>query len=310
METRAVCIPKRLPPEQWEKAADAAAIINPVNRAPIHRLTRIMPGFVPTKAHLAVLTTKYWGPKGVRLTVGFMDNPSAELRKRILDHMNDWGRTANVTFVQTRTDPQVRITRQPGNGHWSYLGTDILLIGKDEPTMNLDSFTMSTAESEYKRVVRHEAGHTLGFPHEHMRKALIAKIDVRKAIDYFGRTQGWSAEDVKLQVLTPLEESSLIGTASSDARSIMCYQLPGEITKDGEPILGGTDIDAWDREFIALIYPRTKRRKKPAPKRQAASKKKSVVSRKPAKKAAKKTAAKKAPKRKSAAKTKARAPRR
>jgi hypothetical protein len=148
-----------------------------------------------------------------------------------------------------------------------------------------------------------------------MRKALIAKIDVRKAIDYFGRTQGWSAEDVKLQVLTPLEESSLIGTASSDARSIMCYQLPGEITKDGEPILGGTDIDAWDREFIALIYPRikakpTKRRKKPAPKRQAASKKKSVVSRKPAKKAAKKNAAKKAPKRKSVAKTKARAPRR
>ena len=316
METRAVCIPKRLPPEQWEKAADAAAIINPVNRAPIHRLTRIMPGFVPTKAHLAVLTTKYWGPKGVRLTVGFMDNPSAELRKRILDHMNAWGRTANVTFVQARTDPQVRIARQPGNGHWSYLGTDVLLIDKDEPTMNLDSFTMSTAESEYKRVVRHEAGHTLGFPHEHMRKALVAKIDVRKAIDYFGRTQGWSAEDVKLQVLTPLEESSLIGTASSDARSIMCYQLPGEITKDGEPILGGTDIDSWDREFIALIYPRikakpTRRKKKPAPKRQAASKKKGVASRKPTKKAAaKKTAAKKAPKRKTAAKTKARSSRR
>ncbi len=310
METRAVCIPKRLPPEQWEKAADAAAIINPVNRAPIHRLTRIMPGFVPTKAHLAVLTTKYWGPKGVRLTVGFMDNPSAELRKRILDHMNAWGGTANVTFVQARTDPQVRIARQPGNGHWSYLGTDVLLIDKDEPTMNLDSFTMSTAESEYKRVVRHEAGHTLGFPHEHMRKALVAKIDVRKAIDYFGRTQGWSAEDVKLQVLTPLEESSLIGTASSDARSIMCYQLPGAITKDGEPILGGTDIDSWDREFIALIYPRikakpTRRKKKPAPKRQAASKKKSVASRKPAKKAAKK-----APKRKTAAKTKARSSRR
>jgi hypothetical protein len=179
---------------------------------------------------------------------------------------------------------------------------------------------MSTAESEYKRVVRHEAGHTLGFPHEHMRKALIAKIDVPKAIDYFGRTQGWSAEDVKLQVLTPLEESSLIGTASSDARSIMCYQLPGEITKDGEPILGGTDIDSWDREFIALIDPRikakpTRRRKKPAPKRQASSKKKSVASRKPAKKAAKKaaakkTAAKKAAKRSGAAKTKARASRR
>lgn len=325
METRAVCIPKRLPPEQWEKAADAAAIINPVNRAAVHRLTRIMPGFVPTKAHLAVLTTKYWGPKGVRLTVGFMDNPSVELRKRIVEHMNAWGSTANVTFVEARTDPQVRIARTPGNGHWSYLGTDILLIGKDEPTMNLDSFTMSTAESEYKRVVRHEAGHTLGFPHEHMRKALVAKIDVRKAIDYFGRHYGWSAEDVKLQVLTPLEESSLIGTASTDARSIMCYQLPGEITKDGEPILGGTDIDAWDREFIALIYPRIESKPKPEPKptrkkkrttRRKPSSKKKVPSRTPVKKtaakktAAKKTAAKKTAKRKSAAKSRPRSARR
>lgn len=272
METRAVCIRKQLPPEQWEKAADAAAAINPVNRAPIHRLTRIMPGFVPTKAHLAVLTTKYWGPKGVRLTVGFLDSPSTELRRRILAHMNAWAKTANISFVPTRTDPQVRITRLPGDGHWSYLGTDILLIPKDEPTMNLDSFTTSTAESEYKRVVRHEAGHTLGFPHEHMRRQLVAKIDVDKAIEYFGRTQGWSPDDVRLQVLTPLEESSLIGTASSDARSIMCYQIPGEITRDGRPILGGTDIDKWDREFIALIYPRIKPQPKPKTKPAKASK--------------------------------------
>ena len=34
-------------------------------------------------------------------------------------------------------------------------------------------------------MVRHEAGHTLGFPHEHMRKALVAMIDERKAIEYF-----------------------------------------------------------------------------------------------------------------------------
>ena len=91
--------------------------------------------------------------------------------------MNAWGKYANVTFVATSTDPQVRIARTPGDGHWSYLGTDVLHIRKAEPTMNLDSFTMSTSESEYKRVVRHETGHTLGFPHEHMRKQLVAKID-------------------------------------------------------------------------------------------------------------------------------------
>lgn len=250
-----VCSPKHLPRELWIKAAEAAITINPVNRPPVHRLTRVIPGFAPTKAHLSVLTTKYWGAKGVKLTVGFLDNPSVELRKKILAHMNAWSKTANVAFVATAVDPQVRIARTPGDGYWSYLGTDVLQIEKTQPTMNLDSFTLATPEAEYRRVVRHETGHTLGFPHEHMRKTLVAKIDEEKAIEYFRRTQGWSPEQTRLQVLTPLEEGSLIGTATADDHSIMCYQIPGEITKDGQPIPGGLDIDKWDYDFAARIYP-------------------------------------------------------
>ena len=68
--------------------------------------------------------------------------------------------------------------------------------------MNLEGFTMSTAESEYKRVVRHEAGHTLGFPHEHMRKALVARIDPVKAYAYAAANFGWSKEMVDQQILT------------------------------------------------------------------------------------------------------------
>src|SRR5205085_9682528 len=144
-----------------------------------------------------------------------------------------------VIFVETGTDPQVRIARESGEngGYWSYLGTDILHIPKNEPTMNLEVFSMSTAESEYHRVVRHETGHTLGFPHEHMRKELVDKIDVDKAIAFFGDTQGWSPDEVNAQVLTPIEESSLIGTAP-DQHSIMCYQIPGDLPTDGHPIIG------------------------------------------------------------------------
>src|SRR5450631_473968 len=81
------------------------------------------------------------------------------------------------------------------------------------------------------RVVRHETGHTLGCPHEHLRKELVDKIDPEKAIEYFAREDGWSAEETRQQVLTPLEKASLIGTAHDDPRSIMCYQISGEITK-------------------------------------------------------------------------------
>ncbi len=280
MDTRIVCTPKRLPPDLWEKAADTATTINPVNRAPVHRLIPIIPGFSPTKAALAVLTTKYWGAKGVKLTVGFLDSPASDLRGHILAHMNAWAAFANVQFVASNTDPQVRIARVPNDGYWSYLGTDILHIKPAEQTMNLDSFTMETPESEYKRVVRHETGHTLGFPHEHMRSELVAKIDPDKAIAYFQRTQGWSADEVKAQVLTPLEKGSLLGTATADDHSIMCYQIPGEITKNGEPIVGGIDIDKWDRQFVALIYPKIKG--KPAPKAKAKAKAKGI--RKPSRK--------------------------
>jgi hypothetical protein len=212
--------------------------------------------FKPSPQSIAVLTTKYWGNQGIKLTVGFMDNPSSSVRKRILANMNAWNKTANVQFVATSTDPQVRIARTPGDGHWSYLGTDILTIPRNEPTMNLDSFTMNTLDSEYIRVVRHETGHTLGCPHEHMRRALVKLIDPQKAIQFFGRTQGWTPDMVRRQVLTPLEEGSLLGTAESDPRSIMCYQIPGLITRNGKPILGGPDIDDFDYEFMGRIYPK------------------------------------------------------
>lgn len=218
-------------------------------------------GFTPTKQRIAVLTTKFWGNNGVKLTVGFLDNPPIDLKSRIVSHMNAWSKTANVKFVLSSTDPQVRIARVSRAGYWSYLGTDILHIKKNEPTMNLQGFTMSTPESEFRRVVRHETGHTLGCPHEHMRRALVDLIDVNKAIAFFGKTQGWSPSMVRAQVLTPLEESSLLGTLESDQNSIMCYQIPGAVTKNGKSIPGGKDIDKADFAFMSSVYP------KPAPAR-------------------------------------------
>lgn len=265
MKNLIVCSPKSLPREQLFAAAKTAVSINPLNHAPLARLASLMPSFRPTKEHLAVVTTKYWGLKGVKLTVGFMDNPPTDLRKRIILHMNAWAQSANVKFTETKTDPQVRIAREGGDngGYWSYVGTDITHIPKNQQTMNLEEFSMNTPESEFHRVVRHETGHTLGFPHEHMRAALVAKIDPEKAIEYFMRTQGWTEDEVRAQVLTPLEEGTLMGTVA-DPKSIMCYQIPGAITKDGKPIVGGLDIDALDFSFAAGIYP--KKTAKPAPK--------------------------------------------
>ncbi|HYN82297.1 MAG TPA: hypothetical protein VES88_12400 [Gemmatimonadaceae bacterium] len=122
--------------------------------------------------------------------------------------------------------------------------------------MNLGQFTLKTPDSEFYRVVRHETGHTMGFEHEHMRRELVQLIDVQKAIAFYREDQHWSEQEVRDQVLTPIEERSIRGTLHADPNSIMCYQIDGSITKNGKPIVGGPDIDKLDYEFAGLIYPK------------------------------------------------------
>jgi len=254
-EDKLACIPKTLPQRLLVKSAETATTINPVNAPVFGPLAEVDGDFQPEQPlRIAVLTSKYWGPRPRRLTVSFMESTPANLRARIVSHMNAWTRTASISFVETQGTGNVRISRGRG-GYYSYLGTDILHIPKNRQTMNLEGFTMNTPESEYKRVIAHETGHTLGFPHEHMRRALVARIDPEKAYEYFRRTQGWDRQTVDQQVLTPLDERSLMSTPA-DQTSIMCYQLPGSITRDRRPILGGVDINQTDYAFAGRIYPK------------------------------------------------------
>jgi hypothetical protein len=248
--------PKSLPDRLLVRAAETARKINPVNEPAYYRKSASRLGFVATPERISALTSKYWGAKPRHLSVSFVEQTSPELKQRILQHMNAWTKTGCISFAATSGLGQVRISRGQG-GYWSYMGTDILHIPTGRQTMNLEGFTMNTPESEYRRVIRHETGHTLGFPHEHMRKAIIGRIDTNKIYDYALQSFGWDKKTVDEQILTPLDERDLIvGSTAADQLSIMCYQLPGSVTKDGKPIIGGSDIDQNDYDFCGLIYPR------------------------------------------------------
>ena len=264
-----VCRPKILQPDMLANAERRALAINPANEAERHTIERTPVGRRGGQRRIAVVIGRKWPVKGVQLSVSFMDSPKSDLRKRILLHMNAWGQKANVKFAETSGVGQVRIARleppEEEAGYWSYVGTEILEIDKDKPTMNLDGFTMETSEAEFKRVVRHEAGHTLGFDHEHMRSDIVKLIDRDKAISFFDEDQGWTPEEVEEQVLTPLKNRSIMGTKEADPISIMCYQLPGEIMKNGKPIKGGNNINSRDHAFAASLYPKKSRRAKPPP---------------------------------------------
>jgi len=255
-----VCVPKSLPAHRLAAAARRAIEINPANAVQHRPVERTPLGRRGGPRRLTLLVGRRWPTTGVRLTVKFLDNPPKDLRARILLHMNAWAKSANVHFTETSGTGKVRIARLDSppdlSGYWSYIGTEILEIPAGEPTFNLEAFTMKTPESEFHRVVRHEAGHTLGFEHEHMRKALVQKIDRKKAIAFFDKTQGWTPLEVEQQVLTPLADATIMGTLEADPLSIMCYQIPGSITKDGKPIAGGIDINPKDFAFASSIYPK------------------------------------------------------
>jgi hypothetical protein len=255
-----VCRPKSLPIDKLAAAAKRAIEVNPDNAAERRRVVRTPIGRRGGPRRIAVVIARKWPKSGVRLSVSFMDTPSRALRSRILLHMNAWGDAANVVFTETDGTGQVRIARldSPADmaGYWSYLGTEILEANEDEPTLNLEGFTMHKSDAEFRRVVRHEAGHTLGFDHEHMRSDIVGRIDRAKAIAYFDRTDGWTEKEVDEQVLTPLPRNSIMGTTDADPLSIMCYQLPASIMKDRKAVEGGTDINPKDFAFAAMLYPK------------------------------------------------------
>ena len=259
-----VCTPRTLTPVQAELALRRAQEINPDAGRERRLIVRTPPGRRGGPRRIVVDVDKKWPSSGVDLSVQFLDNASSELRKRILLHMNAWSPSANVRFRETHGVGQVRIARldtpREMSGYWSYIGTEILAIDEDQPTMNLEGFTMRTSEAEFRRVVRHEAGHTLGFEHEHMRVELVNRIDRRKAFAYYDRTEGWTEQETMEQVLTPLAQASIMGTTEADPLSIMCYQIPAEITKNHQPIEGGVDINPRDFAFAATLYPKRKKR--------------------------------------------------
>ena len=255
-----VCRPKSLPLDKLVAAERRAIEINPENASERRTVVRFETGSRGGPRRIAVVVGRKWPVTGVQLSVSFLDNPSIALRARILRHMNAWGEHANVVFTETHGTGEVRIARfnSPPDmaGYWSYVGTEILEAEEDEPTLNLDGFTMNVSEREFRRVVRHEAGHTLGFDHEHLRSDIVKRIDREEAFKLFEKEQGWTREEIEEQVLTPLSKRSIMGTTESDPTSIMCYQLPASIMKDHKAVPGGFDINSTDFTFAKSLYPK------------------------------------------------------
>ena len=96
------CRPKPLTPSQAAEAVRQAMLINPANGAARRTLVRTPVG----RRGVRVVLQSSSRASGRRAACGSPCSSStiapADLRQRILLHMNAWNKTANVQFVETR----------------------------------------------------------------------------------------------------------------------------------------------------------------------------------------------------------------
>jgi hypothetical protein len=252
------CTVVPVPDEKFVDAAIAAVQENPDN-API----RDLPGGVAPGPggvfRMAVLTQKRWQP-GRTLKVKFQGG-EPQVRERLIPFARQWEEHANIRldFVGEDEAAEIRVAFRQGDGSWSYLGTDALVIGADRPTMNYGWLDPGDPDAEYSRVVLHEFGHALACIHEHMHPDGGIPWDLPKVYAYYQATQGWSPAEVDRQVLFQYDRTQT-NSSDYDRDSIMHYPVPEALTV-GDFAVGWNDVlSARDKEFIAEVYPRAERR--------------------------------------------------
>ena len=211
-------------------------------------------GLVPARSalELAGLKRKLWRI-GRTISVSFMDGDDF-LKGKAMEFAKEWENFANITF-DFGTDPNsdIRITFNRG-GSWSYIGTDCLLIDKNEPTMQFGWFTGNTRDDEFSRTTIHEFGHALGMIHEHQSPGVEIPWDKPAVYRYYERTQGWSEEDVDNNLFAKYS-SSETQFSKFDKESIMLYSIDNSLTIGNFEVGWNRDLSDTDKSFIAKIYP-------------------------------------------------------
>lgn len=221
------------------------------------------------RARLILLHGSKWANDTV-LTYAFFDknapDPSwastQELESQVREAFRRWqgvGIGISFTEVPSRTDAQIRIAFQAGDGHWSYIGRDILKQGSDDRTLNLDPGD-AIQQGEYGiDVACHEIGHTLGFPHEHQNpNAGIVWNEEAVYAALAAPPNRWDRQTTFANIIEKIAPDRVRGS-TWDPHSIMHYPFEaGLITEPAKYRNGLTPkggLSDGDKQWVKTFYP-------------------------------------------------------
>jgi hypothetical protein len=199
----------------------------------------------------AIIVVRNLWINGSKLHVRFMGGTPAE-QATAREQAKWWTSHANLTFeFDNAPDAEIRITFDPNDGAWSYIGTDCKSIPRDQPTMNLGFLDGGTAA--------HEFGHAIGLAHEHQNPAGGIEWNEEVVLrDLAGPPNFWTPDQIRHNVLEKYSADQIRGT-KFDPDSIMLYFFPGSWVKSGIGTKANDVLSALDKAFIASekAYPRT-----------------------------------------------------
>jgi len=188
---------------------------------------------------------------GSTLRVRFMAGTPAE-KAVAREQAAWWAQVANLKLnFNDAPDAEIRITFDPGDGAWSYVGTDCRGIPTNEPTMNLGFLDGGTAA--------HEFGHAIGLAHEHQNPAGGIQWNEQVVITELAKSPNfWDETTARHNVLRKYAAAQINGTAF-DRDSIMLYFFPASWTLNGIGTKANEIVSRIDKEFVAgaKMYPKT-----------------------------------------------------
>lgn len=194
------------------------------------------------RASAVFLFQKMW-INGSTLKVRFMEGSEQQINTA-KEQAQWWTDHANLNFEFTDDlDAEIRVSFDPNDGAWSYLGTDAMDIPTNQPTMNLGFLDGGTAA--------HEFGHAIGLAHEHQNPD--GGIQWNEAVvirDLGGPPNNWSEAQVRHNVLNKYNADQIRGT-QFDPDSIMLYFFPDSWVINGSGTKANEVLSGMDKAFIA-----------------------------------------------------------
>ncbi|MFD5258045.1 M12 family metallopeptidase [Streptomyces bobili] len=196
------------------------------------------------------------GSGGTRWVSWAGDKTQQDVVRDAFGAWRDVGIGVSFVEVDDRSEAELRIGFQQGDGSWSTVGRDALRAGLNERTMNFGWDLTAPGE---RATALHEIGHALGMQHEHQSPfAGIHWDDEAVYADLAGPPNFWSRDRTFFNILRKLDPAEVNGSVW-DPQSVMEYPFSAGLILEPEQFRGGVHppgaLSPLDEEFALRWYP-------------------------------------------------------